>query len=126
MEICDIERHGALLPALKDWEQYGDNSKILAFIAKYGVRPGYEADLLVALLQPIKITGNRRTTQKTREIIRRYVFMRQRHDLEKEFCPDRCPSVEREIDVLASRLGIEPDSLKKLIQREGLHKKRTV
>jgi hypothetical protein len=126
MSMEDLIRSGVFSKARIDWEEYGDTKKMLAFIQEYGVSTGYEAAKLAELLQPIKVTGKKRTTQKTRLIIRAYKFMRIRHDAEKNFFPKDYPSMEQEVESLARSAGIEPESLKKLIQREGLHKKRTV
>lgn len=117
MTIDDLCRAGAFAQALKDWEQYGDTDKMLAFILEYGVQAGREADLLVELLRPVKITGKDRVTKKTREIMKHDKEMRIRRDAEISV---GLPYVklEAEYERLAKHHNIEPDSLKKIVQRK--------
>ncbi len=117
MELSDLIRQGAFYPALKDWAQYGDNHKMLAFILEHGVQTGYEADLLVALLKPIIITGKDRTTSKTREIMKHYKAITIRRNAEIIAGLD-CISLESEREWIAKLHSIEPDSLKKIVQRK--------
>jgi len=117
MTFDDLCRAGAFYPALKDWEQYGDTDKMLSFILEYGVQAGREADLLVELLRPVKIRGKDRTTSKTREIIKHYKEMKLRRDAEISVGLDY-DILEIEHKRLAELHHIEPDSLKKIIQRE--------
>ena len=117
VKLSDLIREGAFYPALKDWEQYGDTDKMLAFILEYGVQAGREADLLVGLLRPVKITGKARTTPKTREIIKHYKNIMIVRDAYKSV-GQTPPKLEIEHEWLAKHHNIEPDSLKKTIQRE--------
>ena len=117
MTFDDLCRAGAFAQALKDWKQYGDTDKMLAFILEYGVQAGLEADLLVGLLRPVKITGKDRTTKKTREIIKHDKQMRIRRDAYRSI-GETLPSLEIEHERLAKHHSIGPDSLKKIVQRK--------
>jgi hypothetical protein len=117
MTFDDLRRAGAFDPALKDWKQYGDTTKMLAFILEYGVQVGSEADLLVELLRPVKITGKDRTISKTREIMRHYKNMMIVRDAYRSI-GEAPPSLEIEYERLAKHHNIEPESFKKTIQRE--------
>ena len=117
MTFDDLCRAGAFAQALKDWKQYGDTDKMLAFILEYGVQVESEADLLVGLLRPVKITGKERTTSKTREIMKHYKNIMIVRDAYKSV-GQTPPKLDVEYERLAKHHNIEPDSFKKIVQRE--------